>query len=193
MNKITKGAVVGGIGVALLLGGGSTLAYWNDSVAVSGTTITAGDLKITPVGTGAWTVSNGSVTDKPVTINTFRAVPGDVLTYKASFDVVASGDNIRATLTGALGAGAIKPATVGKAEDVALAGRLADNATSTLTVGATTAATHTITTAGTTTVNVTVTIPWAFGAAGSPAQDNPAKTGAVTLDGFNVTVTQTQP
>ncbi|GAA3326839.1 MULTISPECIES: alternate-type signal peptide domain-containing protein [Paeniglutamicibacter] len=51
MNKMTKGALATGLDVALLLGGGGTLAVWNKSVAEPAGTITSGDLELT-AGTG---------------------------------------------------------------------------------------------------------------------------------------------
>lgn len=47
MKKLTKGTIAAGVGVALLLGGGTTLAYWNDSVNMAGSTIQAGNLQLT--------------------------------------------------------------------------------------------------------------------------------------------------
>ncbi len=190
MNKITKGAIAGGIGVALLLGGGGTLAYWTDQEDVgANATITAGNLDIAPAATPApaWTVSNGSVTNAPVAnIAAFRMVPGDVLTYTATYTVTATGNNIRAQAS--LGSHSIAAAS-GSAADTALAGRLTDTTVITVNGGAPTVTLS----AGTHTVVVTATISWPFGNATSPTADNPAKQGAVNLSNFNVVITQVQP
>lgn len=114
-------------------------------------------------------------------------VPGDTLTYTATYTIVATGQNIPATA--ALGSGAIAAATPVNAANTALAGRLGAAAAVTINNNPT----YAITGPGTYTVTVRATIPWAFGVAGSDVQDNPAKTGAVSLSNFNITVTQTQP
>ncbi|GAA2241352.1 hypothetical protein GCM10010401_12640 [Rarobacter faecitabidus] len=190
MNKITKGAIAGGIGVALLLGGAGTLAYWNDQAAIgSNATITAGTLTVQQAASPApaWTVSNGTVTNAVVSnIASFRAVPGDVLRYTATYTITGTGDNLRATA--GLGNGAIAAATPVTAQNTALADRLGASAT-VLINGSTT---WTMPSPGTHTVTVTATITWPF--AGDPTtEDNPAKTGAVTLSNFNLTVQQVQP
>lgn len=189
MNKIAKGALAGGVGVALLLGGAGTLAYWNDSASV-GTdgTITAGQLTIAPdssVTTDGWTVTNGVVVDQAVDLADFTAVPGDTLTYTATFEVVAEGDNLVAEV--GVGANSIAPVDASDAADVALAGRLSQSVT--YTVNGAPGASVTLD-EGTHTVVVTVTVEWPFGNAASPAQDNPAQIGQVSLDDFNVGVTQ---
>ena len=178
MNKIAKGAVAGGLGIALLLGGGATLAFWNDSAAVSGATITAGSLDVVPTGTPAWTVTNGSVVNAPVTdIATFKMVPGDTLTYRAAYTVDAVGDNLKVQ------------ASLGTA---ALTGDLAPRLTTTTAVAVNTgtAVAGPVAVIDNDVLNVTVTITWPFGVAGSPATDNPAMTDTVSFADFNVVVTQ---
>lgn len=200
MNKIAKGAIAGGVGVALLLGGAGTLAYWTDSIAVgSNATITAGNLTVaatspTPADDG-WTVTNGSLVVPAVIsdIASFRAVPGDVLKFKKTLSVTATGNNIRAQV--ATGTGAITAATPVTAANTALASRL--TASTSYTVNGSAGSGVTLN-AGTHPVVVEVTITWPFGGpvapgATSPALDNPAKLGAVTLNNFNVVVNQVQP
>ena len=178
MKKLTKAAIAGAAGIALLLGGAGTLAYWNADATAAGGTITAGELTIVPVGAGAWTDANG-----PITIADFRAVPGDVLTYTATFDVTAVGDNL--TATAALTGDSIAAASASP-EDVALAGLLQDSATFTID-GATTTTLTAL--PGTQQVEVNVTIEWPFD--GAPVDDNAAMNGAVSLDDMTITLTQT--
>jgi len=88
MNKLVKGSIAGAAGIALLLGGVGSLALWSDSATLSPTTITAGNLDIAPTGTtGAWTPALAKI------------VPGDTTTYTQNYTVVATGDNLHATLT----------------------------------------------------------------------------------------------
>ncbi len=182
MNKLAKGALAGGLGIALLLGGGATLAYWNDSVPVSGATITAGSLDVAPTGTPAWTVTNGSVVNKPITdIATFRMVPGDVLTYQAAYTVTAVGDNLKAQAS--LGTNSLTG-------DADLIARLTKTAT--VAVGAGAASAGPVAVVNGDQLNVTVTIAWPFDtpAGTSPSLDNPAMGDAVSFESFNVVVTQ---
>ncbi|MBD9699342.1 alternate-type signal peptide domain-containing protein [Flavimobilis sp. GY10621] len=178
MNKITKGAVVGGIGVALLLGGGSTLAYWTDQAPVSGAAITSGSLDISDFAAATWTVTNNGTTKPVANIATFKMVPGDTLTYSTTATVTLVGDNLKATIAAAPGAGSIT--TPGELKD-----RL--QTTAEVNGGATAEIT-----AGTHTVPVTVTIVWPFGDASSPTLDNEAMNETVSFANFNVTLTQVQ-
>jgi alternate signal-mediated exported protein len=87
MNKLVKGSIAGAAGIALLLGGAGSLALWSDSAALSPTTITAGNLDIAPVSAGSWSPALTKI------------VPGDSTTYTQNYTVVATGDNMHATLT----------------------------------------------------------------------------------------------
>lgn len=179
MNKITKGAVVGGIGVALLLGGGSTLAYWTDQAEIAGASITSGSLEISSFAAGTWKVTNNGVETTVSDITDFRMVPGDTLTYATSATVTLEGDNLKATIAAAPGAGAI----TGSAE-------LKDRLEVSTTVNGNETAPIT---SGTHTVPVTVTIAWPFDKGpDSPALDNPAMTKTVSFANFNVTLKQVQ-
>ena len=132
MNKLVKGAVATAAGVALLMGGAGTFAYWNDSVGITGATITAGNLLVTNAtpSDGVWSVQKNGLTTATATtianIATFTASPGDKLTYTKKVSITATGDNLTATL--ALGAGSITAATTGTA-DTALAAYLSKTAT----------------------------------------------------------------
>jgi len=188
MNKLAKAAVASGAGLLLLLGGAGTLAYWNDSATVSGGTITAGNLEIVDNGDGEWTDQDDDVID----LSTFHAVPGDVLTYTQTLDLIVDGDNLEAEFgitDGSITAASTDP------EDAALAAIL--NAGVGVTVTGTGVAetapgsgVYTIPSDATTTVTVTVTITWPDD---DPAVDNPAKTGEVSLADFALALLQTAP
>lgn len=187
MNKLTKAAIAGAAGIALLLGGAGTFAFWNSSAAVSGGTITAGDLKVVNDGpAGVWKDQANNTID----IGTYKIVPGDVLTYTDDLTVTAVGGHLTATL--GFGAQSITAAS-SAAADVALAGELTDTAVLTASgAGITgTGPTYTInasTAPVSSVVTVVVTLTFPQGTAG---QYNDAKTGAVNLSDFNVTLTQT--
>ncbi|GAA3740442.1 hypothetical protein GCM10022239_15160 [Leifsonia bigeumensis] len=178
MNKLTKAAIAGAAGIALLLGGAGSLAYWNDSTSLAGGTINAGQLQITadPDG-GVWTDADGD----PVDLATFLAVPGDALTYTDTFTLMATGDNLSATL--ALAPTSITPAS-SDSEDVALAALLSSSAV--FTVDSVTTSTVTAN-AGTQTVDVAVTITWPDG---TSTTDNAAQLGSVVLANMSVVLTQ---
>lgn len=94
MKKMTKGAIVAGLGVALLLGGGGTLAVWNADVQSNAGTIAAGDLNLRAQ-RASWT---SDVSGPIANINTYRVVPGETLTLTQVVDVTLRGDNLTATL-----------------------------------------------------------------------------------------------
>lgn len=182
MNKLVKGSIAAAAGIALLMGGAGTLAFWNDAETITGGTIVAGNLDIAPaspaVATDGW--KNGSTAIS--NISAFRIVPGDTLTYTKTFTVTAVGNNL--TATAGLGALAITGSTA-SAADTALAGRLTKSAA--FTVGGVSTTTVNAS-AGTQTVVVTATITFPNG---TTAQDNPAKLGSVSLAAFDITLTQT--
>lgn len=94
MNKMTKGALATGLGVALLIGGGGTLAVWNTTAEKQAGSIANGDLQLT-AGAGTWTNAHGT----PVNLASYKAVPGDALTFTQPVDVVLDGDLMKANLT----------------------------------------------------------------------------------------------
>jgi len=93
MKNMTKGAIVTTLGVALLLGGGGTLAVWNAEQNASAGTIAAGELSL-KADAGQWTNAAGTV----VNIATYKVVPGDKLTYTQPVTVTLNGSNLSATL-----------------------------------------------------------------------------------------------
>ncbi len=110
-KKVAKGALAAVVAVLLLLGGAGSYALWSDSDSADAGQITAGTLDISLVGTGQWEdVSPGAINSGPIAdINTFRIVPGDVLRYNANFRIGASGENLRATVTGTQSDAVISP------------------------------------------------------------------------------------
>lgn len=91
MNKLLKGSIAGAVGIALLLGGAGTLAYWNDSTTLAAGQVDTGALKITP-GTASVVYES---TGQPVV----RAVPGDTIVITQPVTITASGQNLKASLS----------------------------------------------------------------------------------------------
>lgn len=92
MNKLLKGSIAGAAGIALLLGGAGTLAYWNDSATLAAGQVQSGTLDIETVGTA---VTTYQATGAAVT----RAVPGDTIVILQDVEISATGDNLKARLT----------------------------------------------------------------------------------------------
>lgn len=113
MNKLAKGAIATGAGVALLLGGAGTFALWNQGIAVDteGAPGATGVLRFDGAVDGAWyDISSG--TAEPIDIDSFVMVPGDVLAYRGNVTVQHQGTNLHATLDW-------DPATVDIPDDLA--------------------------------------------------------------------------
>ncbi|MCC3295319.1 alternate-type signal peptide domain-containing protein [Arthrobacter sp. zg-Y411] len=94
MNKMAKGAMAIGVGAAMLLGGGGTLARWNATEAANAGTIVTGNLDVTAA-KGVWTNTKGVVI---ANINDYRVVPGEALTFTQTLDVDLQGAEMKATL-----------------------------------------------------------------------------------------------
>lgn len=97
MNKLTKGALATGLGVALLVGGGGTLAVWNTSDKAEAGTIMSGNMTLT-AGAGKWTNATDPKKERPLDLTAYRVVPGDVLTFTQPVTVGLEGDLLKATL-----------------------------------------------------------------------------------------------
>ena len=97
MNKLIKGAVTGAAGIALLLGGAGTFASWNVSshLTPSGT-VNTGTLKISSSSPVGWFADANAT--QAVDVNSFHAVPGDTLYYKATADILAVGNHLEAEI-----------------------------------------------------------------------------------------------
>jgi len=178
MNKLVKGSIAGAAGIALLLGGAGTLASWNSSVSDAGSaaTITAGTLNVAPSTTaGVWSDQVGPIAD----ISAYRIVPGAKLTYTKTFNVTATGNNLKGTV--AVTEGSI----TGTGAGATLAGFLEQGAT--FTVNGTAGSTF-VAASGAQPVVVSATIEFDNGADGD---ENLAMGGVVNLTAFAVSVQQT--
>jgi alternate signal-mediated exported protein len=186
MNKLTKAAIASGVGVALLLGGAGTLASWNSSANIPGGTIVAGNLQVTDGGAGVWTVNGGTT---PITIAGYKIVPGDTLTYTKPMSIVATGNNLVATL--GIGAGSIAASSSGTAADVALAAYRTKSAAVTGTGPGVVGSTVTAGSAGVTqTVTAVVTIVFPKSSTVGDTTEAATKLGSVDLSGLTVSLTQ---
>jgi alternate signal-mediated exported protein len=186
MRRSTKGAIAAAAAAVLLLGGGTTLAYWTATGTVDGGTITAGELKLTPVACAdTWLYAPGSAgAGTAVT----AWVPGDVVTKSCSFTVEATGDNLAATLTA--------PTTVTLGGTVPTSGSA--SVATTYTIGGTAIANGgTVTDANdgqTLVASFQVTFPFGTDETGTPVVNgNATQLWAAELDDLTVTLTQTNP
>ncbi|WP_175477241.1 alternate-type signal peptide domain-containing protein [Ruania alba] len=101
MNRIVKGSIAGGAGVALLLGGAGTFALWSESVTAEGGTVSTGNLDLALVADSEqWTDASPDVDENDTAFDptTDSIVPGDVITFEQEFTVTAWGKNLRAQL-----------------------------------------------------------------------------------------------
>jgi alternate signal-mediated exported protein len=87
MNKLVKGSVAAAAGIALLMGGAGSLAYWNDSATLTAGTVSSGTLDVSTSAAGSWSPSIAKI------------VPGDTVTYTQQLTLDATGDNLKATVT----------------------------------------------------------------------------------------------
>lgn len=156
MNKLTKAAIAGAAGIALLLGGAGSLALWNDSAGITAVDIESGTLTVAEDTAGSWTTAAPTLW-----------VPGDSAVYTTDLVIGATGDNLEALLS-------VNPGSI--TGDLADALEFEFVVTSALPTGVTagtTAGTYEITDAAdgaTLPVTVTVTFP-ANSVTGTVAQD----------------------
>jgi alternate signal-mediated exported protein len=196
MNKLAKGAIAGAAGIALLMGGAGTLAYWNDSADVlsANQQISSGDLTVVPAPAAAvWTVKpwNGTASGTAQTIadiSTFKMVPGDLVEYAKSVTVTAVGTTLKLQLT-------LAPGSITSTSN-ALSTELASAATMSITGALPTGVTATATPGlynvvpGTYTLPIKVAINWADAGTNVAASENLAKNQSVTYGAFAVQVKQ---
>lgn len=96
----TKAIVAIAAGAVLLLGGGTTLAYWSTQATVNGGTVASGDLNLTLVDTPAWSLIPEGGVSAPVTdITAIDIVPGDTVTLEQDVTLTLVGENLVADLT----------------------------------------------------------------------------------------------
>lgn len=118
------------VGTLLLIGGGSTVAYWSTQTTLQGASIETGDLNLELNGDLTWTlvgaVSNSSGT--AAELGSVKIVPGDVLTVTQALDVTVVGDTLEADL--AIDAAGVVDSGVASAitTDVAVTGGGVENA-----------------------------------------------------------------
>jgi alternate signal-mediated exported protein len=94
MKRILTGSIAGATGIALLLGGAGTFALWNSSAAIAGAPLTAGTLTVETEDVVFWTDQYGT----EINMQSYKIVPGDVLTYTSFLDVTVRGDNLHARI-----------------------------------------------------------------------------------------------
>ncbi len=92
MNKLTKAGIATAAGIALLMGGAGTLAFWNDQAELAGGTVNTGHLTLTSNGDGAWDEDLDFI------------VPGDTVTYTETLELEVEGDNIKVDIAADTGA-----------------------------------------------------------------------------------------
>jgi alternate signal-mediated exported protein len=184
MNKLTSGAIVGTLGIALLLGGAGTFAMWNQSTTANAGTVASGTLTIANSGTPTWkNVSTDAAAGGTAIANiaSYKIVPGDTLEMTQTFTVAASGDNLKATL-------AYDPASITTATtaDAALKAATTVNFTATgggITTDATTKVVSVAsTTAGVNTVTVKLTVSLPSTVSGVTAQGGSLNLSAVSFN-----------
>ncbi|KQR02956.1 hypothetical protein ASF72_07140 [Arthrobacter sp. Leaf141] len=110
-STLIKGTAAIAVGAALLLGGGGTLAAWNAEATAAPGTIVAGDLNVVKTAAGVWKDRAGTTINN---IGSYKAVPGDKLTFTQEVDVTLTGDKMAASIV-AEGVGAsngFNPASV---------------------------------------------------------------------------------
>lgn len=97
MKKSTKGALATAAAGTLLLGGAGSLAFWNSTTNVSGTSISTGHLKLvdSTCESADWILDEG--TAQEAVYGSQLLVPGDKLTKTCTVDVDAAGDHLAAT------------------------------------------------------------------------------------------------
>ncbi|QEO14083.1 alternate-type signal peptide domain-containing protein [Agromyces intestinalis] len=193
MKKTTKATIAIGAGVVLLLGGAGTLAYWTDEADFGvDQTITAGTLTVEPVDDGTWTATfdgGESKIEVPPGSDT-RIVPGNTLEFTQTVEIIASGDDLYFTIEQNDPLITVDPAletALERAEievsELEPGGSIEETGTEGVYQVTANDETPAI-------IEVTLTIVWPFGADGSPATDNPAMGGVVTLSAGAITVTQ---
>lgn len=205
MNKLVKGAIAGGAGIILLMGGAGSLAYWNDTAntgpATGANSITAGTLTITAANAGSWTKgmynNAGTQTVAPAAIASLAAVkvvPGNRLVYTQNFNISGTGDDLFFTIGKVDGA---VTAASSSTQDVALRDAINNSAASTYALSTVSGGTVVAsTTAGVYKVssnsgaNSTVTVTWTINIPFGASADNSTKTGAVNLTQGSITLTQ---
>lgn len=178
MNKLVKGSIAGAAGIALLLGGAGTLAYWNDSATLSNAgTVGSGKLDIADGTGGAWVDTNNS--NASIDISEFKIVPGDNIKYTESFVISAVGDNLAFTIANTV------PATLSNMPSAGITSTYVVKESDTV-VPTTTSGTYTDLPAGDYTVDVSIVVDFP-----SSVDEQIDQNKVQALSAATVTVTQT--
>lgn len=179
MKKSMKGTIAIAAGIALLLGGGGSLAYWQGSAQTSTATIQTGELNVALTSGATWQVKRGSTTtDITSTLASFKMVPGDTIVYTVPFQTKANGTNLTADATIAWGGFAAVPAHL----TPAVAGTYK---------GATISGTSFDVASGTVNGQLVFTLTWPFGSNASADTAAATMNQSWNLGATTVTVTQT--
>jgi alternate signal-mediated exported protein len=105
VNKLIKGSLATGAGVALLLGGAGTFMSWNDVETVDGGTINTGHLELAAdTDDVRWSVNGGTKMTTSQMEKTYLAAPGDEIVYEVPVTVDAAGTHLTATVEAQAGA-----------------------------------------------------------------------------------------
>lgn len=187
MKKTTKGSLAALGAAALLLGGGTSLAYWTASADTTPSSITAGELKLSFLTCDAdWKYAAGHASaGDPVTL----WVPGDVVTKSCTFNVIATGDNLLATLT-APDTVSLSSSTATSSADVDVAYLLED---ATIVDGSTTLAGTQITEAAADrTLKATFTVTFPYGDT-TAVNANDTQSWEAAFNALTITLTQEDP
>lgn len=157
MNKLVKGGLAAAAGIALLMGGAGSLAYWNSSSTAASGAIQTGHLKLTAGTVSGWSKAH--------------LVPGDTDTYTQHFTLDMLGDDIKVSLaTSVASPTGTLPAGVTVTTAYTVDGQSWDGSTKEF-ANAATAATH----------DVVVTVSVAFASSATGSMDAGYTPGAVTV------------
>jgi alternate signal-mediated exported protein len=129
MNKLTKGAIAGAAGIALLLGGAGTFALWNSTIGVAGGAIATGTLAFGTSTGATWRDDSLGATTTTFDPSTQKIVPGDVVTLTQNISINATGKNLKAQLEYAPSSVAIPADLVGKIVPTLTATKVSGDAT----------------------------------------------------------------
>lgn len=197
MKKITKAAIAGTVGAALLVGGAGSLAFWTDSSEGPQVEIQSGQLDLGTVASTeqSWLIQQvvaGTAAQPAVAFNAASdlIVPGDVLTTTVEIPVTLVGKNLEAVL--AVDVDALSVGEAPSAADTALLAALQGGGVTVTTINGTAVGTGVSSvnltpasvTDGTVAVEIAVVFPW-----GTAGQFNDAKLGDVAFQA-DYTLTQ---
>ncbi len=165
MKKTTQGALAVAAAGTLLIGGASSLAYWNSTKTVDGGGLASGSLTLTDVTCAA----NFTHTEDDSTV--VKIVPGDTITKQCTGTLTLVGDHIGATV-------ALDPASVTN-----VVGTLGSEVTAEAVMTSPAATVHS---AGVypVTIDINVTFP-------SSVTSTTSQSSTATLDSLDLVATQT--